>query len=88
MAKYSKEMEQFRSGVSMKFSGEKMQRPRVPLGDPAPKSSSSSKIAKEDDDDDNAADDDDDDKEILYTNVPLNMKNVDKKYYDLIGKQF
>ena len=77
-------MEQFRSGVSMKFSGEKMQRPRVPLGDPAPKSSSSSKIAKEDDDDDN----DDDDKEILYTNVPLNMKNVDKKYYDLIGKQF
>lgn len=81
--KYSKEIEQFKSSVSMKFTGEKVQRPRLSLSkeSPAPPYMSSSKTADRDDDDD-------EDKEILYTSVPLHMKNVDKKYYDLIGKKF
>ena len=76
LPKYSKEMGKFKSTVSVKVSGEKVQRPRLPLSSKLTPSSSSAA----------ACGDDEDEANFVYVDVPMGMKNVDVKYYSLLGK--
>jgi len=79
LPKYSKEMGRFKSTVSVKLTGERLQRPRLPLSCESPLLPPLSSSAA-------ACDCDEDEADLVYVDVPIGMKNVDVKYYALLGK--